>query len=81
MIAIQSYPRKRWTAILTHYGCKPADDIPKRDNGEFWRWPFPHAWAFFVPLDENGELDAWALIHIQQGMREKAPEGWEFPPP
>jgi hypothetical protein len=80
MIAIQRYPRKRWTAILRHYGCIPAEGIPKRPDGEFWRWPWPHAWPFFVPFDEQGYLDTWALIYILQAMREKAPDGWTFPP-
>ena len=81
MIAIQRYNRQRWTAELKKYGCKPAEGIPKRATGEFWRWPWPHAYPFFVPLDEEGYLDTWALIRLLQDMRELAPPDWEFPPP
>jgi hypothetical protein len=79
MISIQRYPRKRWVAELRKYGCKPAVGIPNRPTGEFWRWPWPHAYPFFVQLDEEGYLDTWALIRLLQNMRELAPDDWEFP--
>jgi hypothetical protein len=75
----QRYPRQRWVAELTKYGCKTAEGIPKRPDGEFWRWPWPNAYPFFVPLDEDGFIDSWALIRLLKDMRTLAPEGWEFP--
>jgi hypothetical protein len=78
MIALQRYSRPRWTAELEKYGCKPAEGIPKRPDGEFWRWPWPNAYPFFVPLDDEGYLDTWALIRLMRDMRELAPEGWNF---
>ena len=79
MIAVQRYSRRRWIAELKRFGCTPATGIPKRADGEFWRWPWPKAYPFFVPLDDDGYLDTWALIRLKRDMRELAPPGWKFP--
>jgi hypothetical protein len=79
MIALQRFPRARWVADLRCYGCRPAEGIPARPDGEWWRWPWPKAYPFFVPIDPDGYVDTWVLIRLQQDMFKLAPEGWEFP--
>lgn len=79
MISIQRYPRQRWTAELESLGCNPAQGIPAREDGEWWRCPWPGAYPIFVPLDYDGYIDTWALIRLKQGIRAMAPEGWIWP--
>jgi hypothetical protein len=47
----------------------PAEGTPRRSTGEFWRFPVPDLYPFFVPYDESECIDGWALIRLCDDIR------------
>ncbi|AOF96003.1 hypothetical protein [Sphingobium sp. RAC03] len=50
-------------------GCAPADGIPKRPSGEFWRYPQQGQYPFFVSYDAGGWMDGWALVRLVRHIK------------
>lgn len=66
--------RDRWEAELRKRGCTPADGIPSRPSGEFWRYPTKGLYPFFVSYDENQTMDGWALKRLVDSIKEMCPD-------
>lgn len=72
-----TYTRAQWEAELRNRGCEPAEGVPSRPTGEFWRCPWPGAYPIFVPREEDGTMDGWALIALIKMLKEDAPPDWQ----
>ena len=62
-------PRDEWESTLRALGCEPSHGTPKRASGEFWNYTDDRPYPFFVPYDEDGTMDGWALRYILQAIR------------
>ena len=61
--------RAEWEARLRELGCTPAEGIPKRQTGEFWRYPKQGQYPFFVSYDDGGWMDGWALVRLLRDIK------------
>lgn len=65
----QFYPRAIWEQRLRDAGCVPAEGIPKRATGEYWRYPEPGKYPMFVSVEPDGSVESWVLIRLLRHIK------------